>query len=98
MIAAGERAHKTHAFTQHDEFRRGGRRQPQGNVGSLQVTAKCKRLRKGVVDFRVKRRPSRFFSEPLFPPSRRQFRNVAHRMIVDPLQHVDQIRVRINGV
>ena len=54
-----------------------------------------KRLRKGVLDFLIEHRFSRLFGEPLFPQSRRQRLDVAHGMIVDSLQHVDQVNVRI---
>ncbi len=57
-----------------------------------------KRLRKGVLDFAIDRRSPRIPREPLFPQSRCQRSDVAHRMIFNPLQHIDEVRVRIHVV
>ncbi len=54
------------------------------------------RSRNGVIDDAIDAGPARIVGEPLLPQSRGQRRDVAGGMILDTLQHIDQVGVRID--
>ena len=66
------------------------------DVARIHQELKRKRSRSGVVDNPINVGPARIVGESFFPQPRRQRRDVAGRMILDALQHIDQIGVRID--